>query len=79
MTPTDDHADRPTLADIVREETNDGLRLLDFYIDALDGKLEGFTAVYRLEAAHVLLDMVVETPSPPDAMAGLRPCHRPGQ
>lgn len=62
MNTTNDPNNPPTLADIVREETNDGLRILDFYIDALDGKLEGFTAVYRLEAALALLDMVVETP-----------------
>ena len=61
MTQADEPRDYPTLAEIVREKTNDGLVLLDFYIGALEGKLEGFTAPYRLEAAQSLLDLVVDS------------------
>ena len=60
QTQTDDHREPPTLAEIVREKTNDGLVLLNFYIEALQGKLEGFDAAHRLEAAQALLELVVD-------------------
>ena len=61
QTQAEDRREPPTLAEIVREKTNDGLVLLDFYIGAFQGKLEGFTAPYRLEAAQALLDLVVDS------------------
>ena len=44
----------PTLADIVREKTNDGKVIVDFYLDVVRGKLddEGFEVCHRLEAAE---------------------------
>ena len=46
----------PTLADIVREKTNDGEVIVDFYLDVVRGKLddEGFEVCHRLEAAEQL-------------------------
>ena len=61
MTQTDDRREPPSLYEIVREKTNDGLVLLEFYIGALEGKLDGFTAPYRLEAAQALLDLVIDS------------------
>ena len=60
MTSTDEPREYPSLGEIVREETNDGLRILDFYIGAFEGELEDFAAAHRLEAAQALLDMVVD-------------------
>ena len=44
----------PTLADIVREKTNDGKVIVDFYLDVVRGKLDddGFEVCHRLEAAE---------------------------
>ena len=46
----------PTLADIVREKTNDGKVIVDFYLDVVRGKLDddGFEVCHRLEAAEQL-------------------------
>ena len=43
-----------SLADIVREKTNDGEVIVDFYLDVVRGKLddEGFEVCHRLEAAE---------------------------
>ena len=45
-----------SLADIVREKTNDGKVIVDFYLDVVRGKLddEGFEVCHRLEAAEQL-------------------------
>ena len=45
-----------SLADIVREKTNDGEVIVDFYLDVVRGKLddEGFEVCHRLEAAEQL-------------------------
>ncbi len=44
----------PTLADIVRRETNNGETIVRFYLDVIEGKLndEGFEVCHRLEAAE---------------------------
>ena len=44
----------PSLADIVREKTNDGEVIVDFYLDVVRGKLddEGFEVCHKLEAAE---------------------------
>ena len=60
MTQADDRSDYPSLGEIVREKTNDGLTILEFYIGAFEGELDGFTAPHRLEAAQDLLDMIVD-------------------
>ena len=46
----------PTLADIVREKTNNGEVIVDFYLDVVRGKLDddGFEVCHRLEAAEQL-------------------------
>ncbi len=46
----------PTLADIVREKTNNGKVIVDFYLDVVRGKLDddGFEICHRLEAAEQL-------------------------
>ena len=61
MTQADDRREPPSLAEIVREKTNDGLVILEFYIGALRDELEGFDAPHRLEAAQALLDLVVDS------------------
>ncbi len=44
----------PTLADIVRRETNNGETIVRFYLDVIEGKLndDGFEVCHRLEAAE---------------------------
>ena len=61
MTQAEDRREPPTLAEIVREKTNDGLVILKFYIGALRDELEGFDTVHRLGAAQSLLDLVVDS------------------
>ena len=60
-----------SLAEIVREQTNDGLLILDFLIQACRGELEDFDDTHRLEAAHRLLDFFIGfailRQSPPDS------------
>ena len=58
---TEDRREPPTIAEIVREKTNDGLAILDFYIEAVQGELEDFDAIHRLEAAQALLELVVDS------------------
>ena len=48
-----------SLAEIVREQTNDGLLILDFLIKASRGDLQDFDTAHRLEAARRLLDLFV--------------------
>ena len=60
MTQPGDRREYPSLGEIVREKTNDGLSILDFYIGAFEGELDGCTAPHRLEAAQDLLDMIVD-------------------
>ena len=48
-----------SLAEIVREQTNDGLLILDFLIKASRGDLQDFDTTHRLEAAHRLLDFFI--------------------
>ena len=68
--PEHDH-EPPSFAEIVREETNDGLRVLEFFINASRGDLEGFDDTHRLEAAHTLLSFFIGygilRRSPPDS------------
>ena len=54
MDTSNDPNNQPTLADIVRRETNNGETLVRFYLDVVEGKLddEGFEACHKLEAAE---------------------------
>ena len=60
-----------SLAEIVREQTNDGLLILDFLIQACRGELQDFDDTHRLEAAHRLLGfftgLAILRQSPPDS------------
>ena len=44
----------PTLAEIVREVTDNGRTIINFLQDAMDGKLEGFEPCHRIAAAREL-------------------------
>ena len=44
----------PTLAEIIREVTNNGQTIIDFFQDAMDGKLDGFEPCHRIAAAREL-------------------------
>ena len=48
-----ERSEPPTLADIVRQETDNGRTIVRFYLDVANGKLddEGFEACHRVEAA----------------------------
>ena len=74
MTPDHD-PEPPSLAEIVREQTNDGLLILDFLIKACRGELQDFDDTHRLEAAHRLLDfftgLAILRQSPPDSAVAI--------
>ena len=58
----DNHADNqeastPSLADIVREETDDGRLIVRFLIDVMQGLLEQSKPCHRLDAARQLLNL----------------------
>ena len=44
----------PTLAEIIREVTNNGRTIINFLEDAMDGKLDGFEPCHRIAAAREL-------------------------
>ena len=44
----------PSLAEIVREETDNGRRIVQFYLGVADGSLEGFRDHHRMSAANRL-------------------------
>ena len=44
----------PTLAEIVREVTDNGRTIINFFQDAMDGKLDGFEPCHRIAAAREL-------------------------
>ena len=44
----------PSLAEIVREVTDDGRRIAEFYLGVADGSLEGFEDRHRMSAARRL-------------------------
>ena len=45
----------PTLADIVREKTDDGRRIIDFFLDVMEGRIDGAELCHRMDAAKQLL------------------------
>ena len=44
----------PTLAEIVREVTDNGRTIIDFFHDAMNGRLDGFEPCHRIAAAREL-------------------------
>ena len=50
-------AQSPSLADIVREETEDGRVIVRFLIDVMQGQLENSKPCHRLDAARQLLNL----------------------
>ena len=45
----------PTLADIVREKTDDGRLIIDFFTDVMQGRIEGAELCHRMDAAKELV------------------------
>ena len=80
MSDNNEQRQPPSLADIVREKTNDGDTIVQFYLDVAHGKLddEGFEACHRVEAAmqvHAIAPEVVDEAIA--RLAGIQ-CH-PGR
>ncbi len=44
----------PTLADIVREKTDDGKRIIDFFLDVMEDRIDGAELCHRIDAAKEL-------------------------
>ena len=44
----------PTLADIVREKTGDGARIIDFFLDVMEGRVDGAELCHKIDAAKQL-------------------------
>ena len=44
----------PTLADIVREKTDDGKRIIDFFLDVMEDRIDGAELCHRMDAARQL-------------------------
>ncbi len=44
----------PTLADIVREKTDDGKRIVDFFLDVMEDRIDGAELCHRIDAAKQL-------------------------
>ena len=44
----------PTIADIVREKTDDGKRIIDFFLDVMEDRIEGAELCHRIDAAKQL-------------------------
>ena len=45
----------PTLADIVREKTDDGRRIIDFFLDVMEARVDGAELCHRIDAAKQLV------------------------
>ena len=45
----------PTIADIVREKTDDGALIIDFFTDVMTGRIEGAELCHRIDAAKQLV------------------------
>ncbi len=72
-----EQSEPPSLADIVRQETDNGRAIVRFYLDVANGKLddEGFEACHRVEAAMQVQAIAPELVA--DAIARLAgvQCH----
>ena len=77
MTHNTERSEPPSLADIVRQETDNGRTIVRFYLDVANGKLddEGFEACHRVEAAMQVQAIAPELVA--DAIARLAgvQCH----
>ena len=45
----------PTIADIVREKTDDGKRIIDFFLDVMEDRIDGAELCHRIDAAKQLV------------------------
>ena len=54
-TETTEERKPPTLADIVREKTDDGKRIIDFFLDVMEDRIEGAELCHRIDAAKQLV------------------------
>ena len=45
----------PTLADIVREKTDDGRLIIDFFLDVMEARVDGAELCHRIDAAKQLV------------------------
>ena len=45
----------PTLADIVREKTDDGRRIIDFFLDVMEDRIDGAELCHRIDTAKQLV------------------------
>ena len=52
--PTTEERKPPTLADIVREKTDDGRRIIDFFLDVMEDRIDGAELCHRMDAAKQL-------------------------
>ena len=72
-----ERSEPPSLADIVRQETDNGRTIVRFYLDVANGKLddEGFEACHRVEAAMQIQAIAPELVAEAIArLAGVQ-CH----
>ena len=53
-TETTEERKPPTLADIVREKTDDGKRIIDFFLDVMEDRIDGAELCHRIDAAKQL-------------------------
>ncbi len=53
-TTTTEERKPPTLADIVREKTDDGKRIIDFFLDVMEDRIDGAELCHRIDAAKQL-------------------------
>ena len=45
----------PTIAEIVRQKTDDGARIIDFFLDLMEGRVEDAKLCHRIDAAKQLV------------------------
>ena len=45
----------PTIAEIVRQKTDDGARIIDFFLDVMEGRVEDAKLCHRIDAAKQLV------------------------
>ena len=45
----------PTIAEIVREKTDDGARIIDFFLDLMEGRVDDAKLCHRIDAAKQLV------------------------
>ena len=45
----------PTIAEIVRQKTDDGARIIDFFLDLMEGRVDDAKLCHRIDAAKQLV------------------------